>query len=46
MTQVLDFGASRDRIPADRLGTRIVVDSTGEEVGEDEDPVEHEGSET
>ncbi|PGH33741.1 F-box and WD-40 domain-containing protein CDC4 [[Emmonsia] crescens] len=44
--EVLDFGASRDRIPADRLGTRIVVDSTGEEVGEDEDPVEHEGSET
>lgn len=36
MSQVLDFGASRDRIPVDRLGTRIVVDRNGEETGEDE----------
>ncbi|EGE85354.2 hypothetical protein RJZ56_005308 [Blastomyces dermatitidis] len=34
--EVLDFGASRDRIPAERLGTRIVVDRNGKEVVEDE----------
>ncbi|KAG5297138.1 cell division control protein [Histoplasma ohiense] len=34
--EVLDFGASRDRIPVERLGTRIVVDRNGEETGEDE----------
>ncbi|KAI1966653.1 SCF ubiquitin ligase complex subunit cdc4 [Ophidiomyces ophidiicola] len=32
--QVLDFGASRDRAPAERLGKRIVVDKYGEEVQE------------
>jgi F-box and WD-40 domain protein CDC4 len=31
---VLDFGASRDREPADRLGRRIVVDTNGEEIEE------------
>jgi F-box and WD-40 domain protein CDC4 len=32
---VLDFGASRDREPADRLGRRIVVDTNGEEIEEE-----------
>ncbi|EEP80561.1 cell division control protein 4 [Uncinocarpus reesii 1704] len=32
--EVLDFGASRDRVPADRLGRRIVVDSHGKEIPE------------
>ncbi|OAX80156.1 hypothetical protein ACJ72_05519 [Emergomyces africanus] len=44
--EVLDFGASRDRIPPERLGTRIVVDRKGEEVGKDEDIAERDGSET
>ena len=28
--QVLDFGAARDGIPADKRGTRIVVDRNGD----------------
>ncbi|PGG99063.1 hypothetical protein AJ79_08697 [Helicocarpus griseus UAMH5409] len=34
--EVLDFGASRDRVPEEQLGKRIVVDVNGEEVGDDE----------
>ncbi|OJD13698.1 hypothetical protein AJ78_05878 [Emergomyces pasteurianus Ep9510] len=44
--EVLDFGASRDRIPPGRLGTRIVVDKMGEEVGEAEEIAERDGSES
>ncbi|WEW60659.1 SCF ubiquitin ligase complex subunit cdc4 [Emydomyces testavorans] len=33
--EILDFGASRDRIPANRLGRRIVVDKYGGEIQED-----------
>ncbi|KAK2776969.1 SCF ubiquitin ligase complex subunit cdc4 [Emmonsiellopsis sp. PD_33] len=38
--EVLDFGASRDRVPEDRLGKRIVVDRNGTEITEDEDLAE------
>lgn len=31
MSQVLDFGASRDGIPANQRGRRIVVDCRGHE---------------
>lgn len=30
--QVLDFGASRDGVPADHRGRRIVVNSKGHEI--------------
>jgi F-box and WD-40 domain protein CDC4 len=30
--QVLDFGASRDGVPADQRGRRIVVNSKGHEI--------------
>ncbi|QVM06830.1 SCF ubiquitin ligase complex subunit cdc4 [Coccidioides posadasii str. Silveira] len=33
--EMLDFGASRDRVPIDRLGRRIVVDRYGGEVQEE-----------
>jgi hypothetical protein len=35
--QVLDFGASRDGIPASKRGRRIVVDADGYEVTNDDD---------
>lgn len=36
--QVLDFGASRDGVPEDQLGRRIVVNRWGQEVSDaDED---------
>ena len=45
MNQVLDFGASRDGIPDHRLGKRIVVNRSGEEVNDDdEDIVDPDGS--
>lgn len=34
---MLDFGASRDRIPTDRLGRRIVVDQNGQEITDIDD---------
>lgn len=40
--EVLDFGASRDGVPADQRGRRIVVDSKGREVEDVEDIVEAE----
>lgn len=36
---MLDFGASRDGVPAANRGRRIVVDSRGHEVREEEEPV-------
>jgi len=43
--EVLDFGASRDGVPDHRLGKRIVVNRSGEEVNEDdEDIVDPDGS--
>ncbi|EEH33946.1 WD repeat-containing protein [Paracoccidioides lutzii Pb01] len=42
--EVLDFGASRDRVPSERLGKRIVVDRNGEEIGDNEGGAEREGS--
>lgn len=36
MDQVLDFGASRDGIPVNELGRRIVVNHNGEETTDDE----------
>ncbi|KAL9106406.1 MAG: hypothetical protein Q9227_008548 [Pyrenula ochraceoflavens] len=33
--EVLDFGASRDGVPIDQRGTRIVVDEEGNEMSED-----------
>lgn len=38
--QVLDFGASRDGVPADQRGRRIVVSSKGHEIADVEDIVE------
>ncbi|PGH02711.1 hypothetical protein AJ80_08808 [Polytolypa hystricis UAMH7299] len=35
--EILDFGASRDRVPSHRLGRRIVVDVNGEELKEEEE---------
>ena len=35
--EVLDFAASRDGVPADMLGRRILVDNNGVEVPEEED---------
>ena len=32
MQQVLDFGASRDGVPAEQRGRRIVVNSKGHEI--------------
>ncbi|KAF2136997.1 uncharacterized protein K452DRAFT_236572 [Aplosporella prunicola CBS 121167] len=37
--EVLDFGASRDGIPSDQRGRRIVVDSRGREIEDVEDEV-------
>lgn len=34
--QVLDFGASRDGVPADMRGVRVVVDKYGNEISRDE----------
>jgi F-box and WD-40 domain protein CDC4 len=39
LKQVLDFGASRDGIPAHRLGKRIVVNRNGEDVNEDDEDI-------
>jgi F-box and WD-40 domain protein CDC4 len=40
--QVLDFGASRDGVPADQRGRRIVVNSRGHEIEDltDVDPTD------
>lgn len=35
--QVLDFGASRDGVPEDQLGRRIVVNRWGQEIGDNAD---------
>lgn len=40
--QVLDFGASRDGVPADQRGRRIVVNSKGQETEDMEELVEAE----
>ena len=37
LTQVLDFGAARDGVPASDRGRRIVVDPKGKEI-EDVEP--------
>ena len=39
---MLDFGASRDGVPADQRGRRIVVDPKGREIEDVEDIVEAE----
>lgn len=38
--QVLDFGASRDGVPPDQRGRRIVVNSKGHETEDLEDIIE------
>lgn len=40
LIQVLDFGASRDGVPADQRGRRIVVNAKGHETEDIEDIVE------
>ncbi|RMD42483.1 hypothetical protein DV735_g2668, partial [Chaetothyriales sp. CBS 134920] len=42
--EVLDFGAARDGIPAEKRGHRIVVDAQGREVGCDEDRFDLDGA--
>lgn len=42
--QVLDFGASRDGVPAHRLGKRILVNHRGEEASDDGDDVDFDAS--
>jgi len=39
LAKVLDFGASRDGVPDNRLGKRIVVNRNGEEAYEDDEDV-------
>lgn len=34
VSQVLDFGASRDGVPRNQLGRRVVVDTKGRETTE------------
>ena len=36
--QVLDFGASRDGVPGEKCGRRIVVDARGREIEDVEVP--------
>ena len=40
VSQVLDFGASRDGVPADQRGRRIVVNTKGQENEDLEDIIE------
>ncbi|RMZ79976.1 hypothetical protein DV738_g2956, partial [Chaetothyriales sp. CBS 135597] len=44
LSGVLDFGAARDGIPADKRGRRIVVDAHGREAGCDEDRFDLDGA--
>ncbi|KAL1956287.1 hypothetical protein VTO42DRAFT_7460 [Malbranchea cinnamomea] len=40
--EVLDFGASRDRVPVHKLGRRILVDQNGQEINEDNEEADGE----